>query len=88
MRFYLMSAFEAPEHGGQRIRLHAGQCIADHVSNALPGDVICPWLCANPTRAMIALDSTALGAMWGAGFTEAQVGKALCGVPTGAESIR
>jgi len=89
MRFYLMAAFEAPVSGGQRLRLPAGTTIADSVGNSQAGDVIVPWLCANPSKWLTPLDSTALQRMWDAGFTDAQVGKSLAAqAPTGADSIR
>ena len=87
-RFYLVGAHEAAESGGQRERLSAGTTIADTKINSIAGDIICPVLCSKPTKFMIPLDSAAVTAMIAQGFTDAQVGKALCGVPTGADSIR
>jgi len=88
MRFFLMGAHECVV-GGQRERLSAGTNIVDTRANALPGDVICPALCATPTKWLTPLDAGAVTAMINAGFLDAAIGKSLAAVTiTGADSIR
>jgi hypothetical protein len=85
-RFALIGAQETVV-GGMRRRLRAGVVVADGAGSALAGDVICEALCAQPNRRLIPLDAAAVAAMQAVGISDAVVGVALSGPPTGADSI-
>ena len=86
MRFAIVGAQETIV-GNMRVRLHAGQTIADTAGNALAGDVIAPVLCASLNSRLMPLDASAASALVSAGFAGAVAGKAISHPSTGADSI-